>query len=120
VPALPAGWWAIRAFKGLFETHERFSIHFKISSNGNQRLFRPHRGRLQHQFRHSGLSRCRMGTGKRQQPVTYQAFMADEATRKRYWARSLIGWRHFGRASAQRCPSRVGSAGGDGAVRGWF
>src|SRR6201991_2763667 len=38
------------------------------------------------------------GNWKRQQPVTYQAFMADEATRQRYWARSLIGWRHFGRA----------------------
>jgi NAD-dependent SIR2 family protein deacetylase len=38
------------------------------------------------------------GNWKRQQPVTYQAFMADEATRQRYWARSLIGWRRFGRA----------------------
>jgi NAD-dependent SIR2 family protein deacetylase len=38
------------------------------------------------------------GNWKRQQPVRYQAFMADEATRQRYWARSLIGWRSFGRA----------------------
>jgi NAD-dependent SIR2 family protein deacetylase len=38
------------------------------------------------------------GNWKRQQPVTYQAFMADEATRQRYWARSLIGWRRFGQA----------------------
>jgi NAD-dependent SIR2 family protein deacetylase len=38
------------------------------------------------------------GNWKRQQPVTYQAFMADESTRQRYWARSLIGWRRFGRA----------------------
>ncbi|WP_213774567.1 NAD-dependent protein deacetylase [Bradyrhizobium sp. dw_78] len=37
------------------------------------------------------------GNWKRQQPVTYQAFMGDEATRRRYWARSLIGWRRFGR-----------------------
>jgi hypothetical protein len=33
------------------------------------------------------------------EPVRYQAFMADEATRQRYWARSLIGWRNFGRAT---------------------
>src|SRR5262249_50803704 len=28
-----------------------------------------------------------------------QAFMGDEGTRQRYWARSLIGWRRFGRAA---------------------
>jgi len=33
------------------------------------------------------------GDWKRAAPVTYQAFMGSEATRKRYWARSLIGWR---------------------------
>lgn len=33
------------------------------------------------------------GDWKRPQPVTYQAFVGDEATRQRYWARSLIGWR---------------------------
>jgi NAD-dependent SIR2 family protein deacetylase len=38
------------------------------------------------------------GNWKRQQPVTYQAFIGEEATRRRYWARSLIGWRRFGRA----------------------
>ncbi len=38
------------------------------------------------------------GNWKRQQPVTYQAFMDEEATRRRYWARSLLGWRNFGRA----------------------
>jgi|SRR3984957_16943083 hypothetical protein len=35
------------------------------------------------------------GKWKRQPPVMYRAFMAEEAARKRYWARSLIGWRHF-------------------------
>lgn len=39
------------------------------------------------------------GEWKRAQPVTYQAFMGEEATRRRYWARSLVGWRHFGQAS---------------------
>jgi NAD-dependent SIR2 family protein deacetylase len=38
------------------------------------------------------------GGWKRAQPVTYQAFMGEELTRKRYWARSLVGWRRFGKA----------------------
>jgi NAD-dependent SIR2 family protein deacetylase len=38
------------------------------------------------------------GNWKRTQPVTYQAFMAEELIRQRYWARSLIGWRRFGQA----------------------
>jgi NAD-dependent SIR2 family protein deacetylase len=38
------------------------------------------------------------GNWKRTQPVTFQAFMGEELTRQRYWARSLIGWRQFGRA----------------------
>jgi NAD-dependent SIR2 family protein deacetylase len=38
------------------------------------------------------------GNWKRAQPVTYQAFMGGEAARRRYWARSLVGWRRFGRA----------------------
>jgi NAD-dependent SIR2 family protein deacetylase len=35
------------------------------------------------------------GKWKRAQPVTYQAFMGEEKTRRRYWARSLIGWRRI-------------------------
>jgi NAD-dependent SIR2 family protein deacetylase len=35
------------------------------------------------------------GQWKRQRPVTYQAFVGDEATRRRYWARSLVGWRRI-------------------------
>lgn len=38
------------------------------------------------------------GGWKRPPPVTYQAFVGDGATRSRYWARSLVGWRRFGRA----------------------
>jgi NAD-dependent SIR2 family protein deacetylase len=38
------------------------------------------------------------GNWKRTQPVRFQAFMADEFTRRRYWARSMIGWRRFGQA----------------------
>ena len=35
------------------------------------------------------------GQWKRAQPVTFQAFMGEEKTRQRYWARSLIGWRRI-------------------------
>jgi len=35
------------------------------------------------------------GGWKRAQPVTLQAFMGDMLTRRRYWARSLIGWRRM-------------------------
>ena len=39
------------------------------------------------------------GQWKRTPPVTYQAFMGTEETRRRYWARSMVGWRRFGRAA---------------------
>jgi NAD-dependent SIR2 family protein deacetylase len=39
------------------------------------------------------------GQWKRRQPVMFQDFMLDPGTRKRYWARSLVGWRHFRRAA---------------------
>lgn len=38
------------------------------------------------------------GQWKRTPPVDYRAFMADAAVRRRYWARSLVGWPHIGRA----------------------
>ena len=49
---------------------------------------------------HSGIPDYRDADGKwkRAQPVTYQAFIGDLLTRQRYWARSLIGWKRFGRA----------------------
>src|ERR1700753_4182254 len=54
------------------------------------------------------------GNWKRQPPVTYQAFMGEAATRQRYWARSLIGWRRFGRAQpndAHRALARLEAMG---------
>jgi len=39
------------------------------------------------------------GDWKRTQPVHFQEFVADETTRRRYWARSMIGWRRFGQAA---------------------
>lgn len=38
------------------------------------------------------------GQWKRTPPVTFQAFMGELATRRRYWARSLLGWPRFGLA----------------------
>ena len=39
------------------------------------------------------------GAWKRSQPVTFQAFMGKDETRRRYWARSLLGWRRLRRAA---------------------
>ncbi len=38
------------------------------------------------------------GEWKRRPPVTFQAFMDDPLVRRRYWARSFVGWRWFGKA----------------------
>ncbi len=38
------------------------------------------------------------GKWKRTPPMTYQAFTGSVAARQRYWARSMIGWRRFGKA----------------------
>ena len=48
----------------------------------------------------SGIPAYRDASGEwaRKQPVTWQAFSADPHMRKRYWARSMVGWRAFGRA----------------------
>jgi NAD-dependent SIR2 family protein deacetylase len=55
------------------------------------------------------------GQWKRAQPVTYQAFMSDDKTRRRYWARSLIGWRRIHHArpnDAHRALARLETRGG--------
>jgi NAD-dependent SIR2 family protein deacetylase len=54
------------------------------------------------------------GGWKRAQPVQFRAFMDEPLTRKRYWARSLVGWRRFCRASpndAHRALARLQQAG---------
>jgi NAD-dependent SIR2 family protein deacetylase len=54
------------------------------------------------------------GRWKRAAPVAYQSFVQDEATRRRYWARSLIGWRRFRSAepnAAHRALARLEAAG---------
>jgi len=35
------------------------------------------------------------GQWKRAQPMTYQAFMGETTARRRYWARSFVGWPRF-------------------------
>ena len=48
----------------------------------------------------SGIPDYRGPTGalRRSEPMTYQAFVGDEAARRRYWARSFVGWRQIGDA----------------------
>lgn len=48
----------------------------------------------------SGIPDYRDTTGvwKRPPPVTYQAFVGDAATYRRYWARSVVGWPSFSTA----------------------
>jgi NAD-dependent SIR2 family protein deacetylase len=54
------------------------------------------------------------GEWKRAPPVTYQSFMSEDATRRRYWARGLLGWRRFRRArpnDAHRALARLEAMG---------
>lgn len=54
------------------------------------------------------------GAWKRVPPVTLQAFTADAATRRRYWARSLAGWAPFAAArpnAAHHALARLQDAG---------
>jgi NAD-dependent SIR2 family protein deacetylase len=48
----------------------------------------------------SGIPDYRGPTGlaRRATPMTYQTFTASAAARRRYWARSYLGWRHIARA----------------------
>jgi NAD-dependent SIR2 family protein deacetylase len=39
-----------------------------------------------------------VGAAPRKPPVQYREFVNDEATRRRYWARSMLGWPAFSRA----------------------
>ncbi len=39
------------------------------------------------------------GLARKATPMTYQTFMGDEEARRRYWARSYVGWRTFSTAA---------------------
>ena len=56
------------------------------------------------------------GGWKRRPPVTLQAFVADAKTRRRYWARSLVGWRRFGRARPNGTHAALARLEADGRV----
>ncbi|HLW74766.1 MAG TPA: NAD-dependent protein deacetylase [Gammaproteobacteria bacterium] len=54
------------------------------------------------------------GSWKRKPPVQQRDFVMSHAVRQRYWARSLLGWRHFSRAEpnrAHRALARLEAAG---------
>jgi NAD-dependent SIR2 family protein deacetylase len=54
------------------------------------------------------------GRWKRGSPVQYRDFLRHEHIRRRYWARSLVGWPHFARAEpgpAHRALARLERAG---------
>ena len=54
------------------------------------------------------------GNWKRKPPVQQKEFVEHHAVRQRYWARSLLGWRHFSKAvpnAAHRALARLEAAG---------
>ncbi|MEW2382140.1 NAD-dependent protein deacetylase [Micromonospora sp. NPDC047707] len=54
------------------------------------------------------------GAARRHTPMTYQAFTGDPAARRRYWARSHLGWRTIARAApndGHRAVARLQHAG---------
>jgi NAD-dependent SIR2 family protein deacetylase len=58
--------------------------------------------------------RDQAGNWKRKPPVQQHEFVGFHATRQRYWARSLLGWRHFAKAQpndAHRALARLEAAG---------
>ncbi|MEV0587082.1 NAD-dependent protein deacetylase [Nonomuraea sp. NPDC050310] len=52
----------------------------------------------------SGIPDYRGPSGRRRSgtPMTYQEFTGSEAARRRYWARSHLGWRHVAQAPCNR------------------
>ncbi|MGC4094004.1 MAG: NAD-dependent protein deacetylase [Polyangiaceae bacterium] len=47
------------------------------------------------------------GDWKRARPVEYRDFMSSEQTRRRYWARSMVGWPHIERALPNRAHQSI-------------
>ncbi|MEY4738477.1 MAG: hypothetical protein RL302_2796 [Pseudomonadota bacterium] len=65
---------------------------------------------------HAGIPDYRdtNGAWKRNEPMRFQLFVGDEVARKRYWARSMLGWRTMASASptaAHRALAQLESAG---------
>ncbi|MET9677924.1 NAD-dependent protein deacetylase [Streptomyces sp. NPDC006482] len=58
------------------------------------------------------------GSLRRHTPMTYQEFTADARARRRYWARSHLGWRTFGRAQPNAGHRAVTAFGRHGLLSG--
>ncbi|MEU3839424.1 NAD-dependent protein deacetylase [Streptomyces sp. NPDC028635] len=58
------------------------------------------------------------GSLSRHTPMTYQDFTASEQARRRYWARSHLGWRVFGRARPNAGHRAVAAFGRQGLLAG--
>ncbi|WP_416071646.1 NAD-dependent protein deacetylase [Streptomyces sp. ID01-9D] len=58
------------------------------------------------------------GSLSRHTPMTYQDFTADAGARRRYWARSHLGWRTFGRARPNAGHRAVAAFGRHGLLSG--
>ncbi|MFF8012839.1 NAD-dependent protein deacetylase [Streptomyces sp. NPDC007929] len=58
------------------------------------------------------------GSLSRHTPMTYQEFTADARARRRYWARSHLGWRTFGRALPNAGHRAVADFGRQGLLAG--
>ena len=55
-----------------------------------------------------------LGAWQRRQPIQHQEFIGDEAARRRYWSRSLVGWRYMARSrpnAAHHALARLEAAG---------
>jgi NAD-dependent SIR2 family protein deacetylase len=68
----------------------------------------------------SGIPDYRGPTGlaRRATPMTYQTFTASAAARRRYWARSHLGWRHIARAAPNAGHLAVADLSGRGLLAG--
>jgi NAD-dependent SIR2 family protein deacetylase len=68
----------------------------------------------------SGIPDYRGPTGlaRRATPMTYQSFTSSAAARRRYWARSHIGWRHIASAVPNRGHHAVAELGRRGLLAG--
>ncbi|CAM5366786.1 NAD-dependent protein deacetylase 1 [Streptomyces avidinii] len=58
------------------------------------------------------------GSLSRHTPMTYQEFTAGDGARRRYWARSHLGWRTFGRARPNAGHRAVAAFGRHGLLAG--
>jgi len=66
----------------------------------------------------SGIPDYRGEGAPRRSPMTFQTFLASEQARKRYWAGSHLGWRHFGSAQPNAGHRALADLEAAGAVTG--